>query len=116
MRKHFEYLMKLKPEADITIEDIGNCCLLAYDDLGFGYILIIKTDSGETQIIEYGPFIHDIEVPPCNVYYTYNRTQFSESKLCSRINKFLLQNNISQVDDVEIDDVRDYIKNMVEYI
>ena len=34
MRKHFEYLMKLKPEADITIEDIGNCCLLAYNDLG----------------------------------------------------------------------------------
>lgn len=116
MKKHFEYLMKLKPEADITIEDIGNCCLRAYNDLGFGYLLIIKTDSGNTQIIEYGPFVEDIDYLLTNVSYLYDRIQFSESKICNRINSFLLRNNISQVDDVELDEVIDKIKSMVDYL
>jgi hypothetical protein len=116
MRKHFEYMMSIKAEADITVEDIGNCCLSAYTDLGFLYLLIIKTDSGNTEIIEYGPILEDLDTLPANVEYLYEKFQFSESKISRRISRFLVRDRITQVFEIEIEEAKDKIRNMVDYL
>ena len=60
----FEYLVKIKKESSIDIENIGNCAIDVYNDLGFEWVLLVHTKEGTTEIIEFGPIIPDIEYPP----------------------------------------------------
>ena len=86
---NFEYLVKIQKESSIDVDDIGNCALDVYNDLGFEWVLLINTREGTTEIIEYGPIIPDLEYPPTKVLYTYDRMDFSEKKIINRISSFL---------------------------
>ena len=115
---NFEYLITTKKEQSIDIKNIGTCALDAYNDLGFEYLLIIKTREGLTEIIEYGPLIPDLEYLPANVSYTYNRIDFSESKIIKRINKFLVEGcrGITQVFEIELEEAKEKIRNLVDFV
>ena len=115
---NFEYLITVKKEQSIDIKNIGTCALDAYNDLGFEYILIIKTKEGLTEIIEYGPLIPDLKYLPANVSYTYNRFDFSESKIIKRINKFLTEGGrgITQVFEISPSEGKDKIRNLVDFV
>ena len=115
---NFEYLVKIKREASIDIEDIGNCALDVYNDLGFEWLLLIHTREGLTQIVEFGPLLADMEVPPSTVNYSYERINFSESKLRNKISRFLTDGNksVTQAFEVTHQEAKEKMKNLVDYI
>jgi hypothetical protein len=114
----FEYLVKIKKESSINIEDIGNCALDVFNDLGFEWVLLIKTVEGTTQIVEFGPTLADIDYPPAKVNYSYDRIDFSESKIINRIQKFLTDGyrNVTQAFEITQEEAKEKMKNLVDYL
>ena len=115
---NFEYLVKIKKESSIDIEDIGNCALDVYNDLGFEWILLIHTKEGITEIVEFGPTLVDIERPPASVKYSYDRIDFSEPKIINRISKFLNDGyrNVTQAFEISQKEAKDKMKSLVDYV
>lgn len=115
---NFEYLVKIKKESSINIDDIGNCALDVYNDLGFEWLLIVYTKEGTTQIVEFGPLVADIEYPPAKVAYTYDRIDFSEGKIAKRISNFLNDGYraITQAFEIEQKEAKEKMKNLVDYL
>lgn len=91
MKKDFEYSRQILTLDSISIEDIGNCFLQAYNDEGLFFCLWVKTEAGRTKIIEAGPY--NVEDPsfPTKFSSNINFTQidFSERKISDKISKFL---------------------------
>ena len=86
----FEYSQQSVFTADIEIEDIGNVCLKGTDQfLSEEYYLIIKTDDGITQVIEYGPRYPDLIISPNKVWYEYCKFEYSYRKINKIIDNFL---------------------------
>lgn len=114
----FEYLYQISAMGNIDIEDIGNVCLSATNTLYQEYILIIFTEQGKSKIISYGPRFVDLKIAPSSVSYTYNEIDFKQSKLIRVIEQFL--NNpkhmISQVQEITLEEAKDKIKDLVEYL
>ena len=114
----FEYLVKIKKESSINIEDIGNCALDVFNDLAFEWLLLIRTKEGTTEIVEFGPIIADLDYPPAKMSYTYDRMDFNESKLRNRISKFLTDGyrNITQAFEIDQKEAKEKMKNLVDYV
>ena len=114
----FEYLVKIKKESSINIENIGNCALDVFNDLGFEWVLLIRTIEGTTQIVEFGPTLPDIEYPPAKVNYSYDRLDFSESKIINRIQKFLTDGyrGVTQAFEITQEEAKEKMKNLVDYV
>lgn len=117
---NFEYSYSQRAEADIEIEDPYNCVIKTVDHMGkVACVLYIKTTLGETQIIEYGPvLVSGEDVLPKSVKYTFDRINFSESKIIGRISKFLNNpaNKVFQADEVQLEDVYDLFYNLIEKV
>lgn len=73
----------------LSIEDIGQCALVASKDDEAEYYLVIKTTLGESSIMEYGPIVPDIPLLPKKVSCAFDRIDYSEDQLIKRITKFL---------------------------
>ena len=115
---NFEYLIKVQKQESINIEDIGNCAIDAYNDLGFNYVLIVRTKEGTTEIIEYGPIIPDVEFLPANVHYTYSRFDFKQSKIERLIQSFLNDGykGITQAFEIELKEAGSKMRNLVDFL
>ena len=115
---NFEYLAKIKKESSIDIENIGNCALDVFNDLGFEWVLLIHTKEGLTQIIEFGPTLADIDYPPARVNCSYERMDFSESKIINRITKFLNDGyrNVTQAFEITQEEAKSKMKNLGDYV
>ena len=115
----FEYLYKVEVQESIDIDNIGNCAIDAYNDLGYEWMLLIVTHDGNTEIIEYGPTLPDLEnYSPTKVFCNYERIQFSESKISKVIKKFLNDGykGITQVFEVSPEEIIPKIKNLTEFL
>lgn len=114
----FDYLYMMQATGSLNIEDIGNVVLHAFNDFYQQHFLIIQTQLGRTKIVQYGPIYVEIEEPPCQINCTYTEFEYSESKICKAIDKFL--NNakamITQVNIIEKDEAVDKIKDLVEFL
>ena len=115
---NFEYLATIKKESSINIENIGTCALDTFNDLGFEWLLIIKTSDGMTEVIEYGPTIPDIEAPPANVNYSYRRFEFKESRIIKIIQSFLNDGykGITQAFEIDLKEAGSKMRNLVEFL
>lgn len=115
---NFEYLVKIKKESSINIEDIGNCALDVFNDLAFEWLLLIRTKEGVTEIVEFGPIIADLEYPPAKMSYTYDRISFAEGKIINRIQKFLNDGyrNVTQAFEIDQKEAKEKMKNLVDYV
>ncbi len=115
---NFEYLVKVKKESSINIDNIGNCALDVFNDLGFEWLLLIHTKEGNTQIVEFGPLLPDLDYPPAKMSYTYDRIDFSEGKIINRISKFLNDGyrNVTQAFEITQQEAKDKMKNLVDYV
>lgn len=115
---NFEYLATIKKESSIEIPDIGKFVIDAYNDLGFNYILIVKTTEGMTEVIEYGPILSDIQLLPAKVLYSYERFDFKEGKIINLTNKFLNDGykQITQAFEISFEEAKDKIRSMVDCI
>lgn len=114
----FEYLYKIEAMGTIEIEDIANCCVIATNDLYQEYILIIQTILGDTRVIKYGPKNTEFNEPCPFINYTYNNFQYSQHKIIKIIDDFINdgKKGISQVQIVDIEEAKNHIKNLVDYL
>ena len=113
----FDYLSRIVVDASIDIDDICNCCIQAFNDIGNKYYLNICTDYGVTEIFEYGPASISDE-PRKSIVWKYNRFDTDTNKVAKRIDTFLNnpQNHISQATLVETDVLKDDLTNPLEFI
>jgi hypothetical protein len=110
MTKDFNYFYTQVINATINVDDIGNVCLLARNDLGEEYYLIINTYLGETKILNYGPAQPDLQTLPANIFMSYCKFDYNENKICKIIDKFINSNLITYVEETNYDDLKDKIK------
>jgi len=114
----FDYLQRVVIEAQLDVENIGQCVIVGNNDFGEEYYLIIGTDLGWTEVIEYGPATPDLDILPFNVNSSYSRFEYNQNKLERIIDKFL--NNpkrlVTQARVVELDEIRENIINPVDKV
>lgn len=114
----FEYLQRVVVDAQLEIDNVGDCVLRGRSDLGEEDYLIIRTEQGFTEVIDYGPVDPTIDILPFGVTLHYNRFEYNQSKLCKIIDRFLNDPKrfITQADVVTFDDIESNIKNSLENI
>lgn len=105
MRGCFDYFYTTKVNAQLTVENIGNCVIKANNDLGDTYFLLIKTKMGSTSIVEYGPY--NPEIKQSHVIYLFDKLDYNEYKIEKRIEKFLTSPSrlITQAEEVNEEDI-----------
>lgn len=114
----FDYFFTHSVNGILDIEDIGNCAISAFNDIGEEYILIIDTNMGVTRILNFGPVVPDLETLPKKVNCNFSRINFSEGKIIKEINKFLTGgfSNITQAMEIDKDEALDHCRDLVEYM
>ncbi len=111
---NFEYCQQLKATADIELDDPYNCCLKGMTMKQEEYYLYVKTVLGETQIVMYGPYVDGIT--PKSIGYSYSRMPFNERKICGIIDKFLNSNDIFQAEEVQLEDIKSCMENLIDKV
>lgn len=108
----FEYLQRIIVDAQLDVDNIGECVLLGRNDLGEEFYLIIRTDMGWTEQINFGPVTPEVDILPFNINLTYARFEFNQAKLMRAIDKFLNdpKKMITQADVIEIDSIQEGIQ------
>ena len=104
MNKDFDYLFIEKPEKSISIDDIGNVNLIAYNDLNYFWCLQIRTELGESFIKQFGPFNKNPKYKFENGFkYEFSKIDYKESKIINIIEKFITEPKklISEVLEVD---------------
>ena len=103
----FEYLQRVVVDAELNVDDIGQCVILGRNDIGEESYLIIRTEMGWTEQISIGPVCPDIEILPFNVAILYSRFEYNQGKIERAIDKFLNdpKKMISQAEVVTFDTI-----------
>ena len=103
----FEYLQRVVVDAELNVDDIGQCVILGRNDIGEESYLIIRTEMGWTEQISIGPVCPDIEILPFNVAILYIRYEYNQGKIERAIDKFLNdpKKMISQAEVVTFDTI-----------
>lgn len=114
----FEYVQRVVVDATIDIDNIGECVIQARNDLGEEFYLLLRTELGWTELIEYGPATPDISLLPHTINYKYDRFEYNSAKIERIIDKFLNDGKrmISQAQVVEIEDIRSFIVNPLDKV
>ena len=103
----FEYLQRVVVDAELNVDDIGQCVILGRNDIGEESYLIIRTEMGWTEQISIGPVCPDIDILPFNVAILYSRFEYNQGKIERAIDKFLNdpKKMISQAEVVTFDTI-----------
>lgn len=103
----FEYLQRVVVDAELNVDDIGQCVILGRNDIGEESYLLIRTEMGWTEQITVGPVCPDIEILPFNVAVLYSRYEYNQGKIERSIDKFLNdpKKMISQAEVVTYDSI-----------
>lgn len=114
----FEYLQRVVVEGQLDVDNIGECVLLANNDIGEEFYLIINTVMGWTEVLEYGPFAPDFDLLPANYNIKYSRFEYNQGKLEKAIDRFLNdpKRAISQAKVVELDEIIDNLVNPINKV
>lgn len=112
----FDYLQRVVIDAQLDVENIGECCLLGRNDIGEEWYLVIHSIMGVTEVIEYGPIVPDLNLLPSAVTLRYNRFDYNQGKIERIIDKFLNdgQRAISQAEVTDFETVSSNIANPVD--
>ncbi len=120
----FNYFYETLVNADIEIDDIGNCAIQAYTDMGTSYILLIRSNLGLSTIFTYGPLIEGADILPKIVNCKFERISYKENKLRDVIDKFLNNPYVKITSAIELDynealnkcvSITEYLKNPEHY-
>ena len=112
---NFQYLQTVTMNANLEIEDIGNCAIKAFTDIGREYILIIETRIGWTRIYQYGPIVQE-EQWPSSLNECYFKIEFNERKIKQTIEKFLNMMGITQAFEVTKTEALEDCKSIIEFM
>ena len=114
----FEYLQRVVVEGQLEVDDIGQCVLQANNDLAEEYYLIIKTELGWTETIEYGPCVPDLPLLQMNYQIKYSRFEYNQGKIERAIDKFLNdpKRGITQAKLSSVEEIREFLVNPVDKV
>lgn len=114
----FDYLQRVVVDAQLNVEDIGQCVILGRNDIGEENYLIIRTEMGFTEQITVGPVCPDVDLLPFNVSILYSRYEFNQGKIERAIDKFLNDPKklISQAEVTTFDAIYPYIWQSISKI
>lgn len=114
----FDYLYSMQATGSLEIEDVGNCAIIATTGLFQEYILIIKTEGGDTQILQYGPQWVEEDMPILSdVSCTYSRFQYNQRKIERYIDTWLNSKTIAQqAIAVTIEEAKEHLKDMRTFV
>ena len=114
----FEYLQRVVIEAQLEVDNIGQCVILGNTDFGEEYYIVIATELGWTEVLEYGPITPDLSLLPLNYNISYSRFEYNEYKIERIIDKFLNnpKRGITQARVVELADIRQYMINPIDKV
>lgn len=114
----FEYLQRVVVDGQLDVENIGQCVLQANNDLAEEFYLIIKTELGWTEVLEYGPCLPDLLLLHSDYSIKYNKFEYNQTKIERIIDKFL--NNpkrvVTQAKVVELSDIREFLVNPIDKV
>ena len=114
----FEYMQRVVVEANLEVDNVGDCVLQANNDFGNEYYLLIKTELGWSEVLEYGPCMPDIQLLPLDYNISYSRFEYNQGKLERIIDKFL--NNpkrlITQARVTDYESIKDFLVNPVDKV
>ena len=114
----FEYLQRVVVDAELNVDDIGQCVILGRNDIGEESYLLIRTEMGWTEQITVGPVCPDIEILPFNIAILYSRYEYNQGKIERAIDKFLNdpKKMISQAEVVTYDTISPQIWQTISKI
>lgn len=118
MEASFQYFYTQQATGQLDVKDLGNCAIEACNDLGNHYYLVIRTQLGQSEIFEAGPFCLDIPILEKNCSISYKKIEYNESKLSGIVTKFL--NNpyreITQSREINEEEVYPNCINIIDYM
>ena len=114
----FDYLERVVVDGQLEVDDIGQCIIQANNDLAEEFYLIIKTELGWSEILEYGPCVPDLELLQYNYQIKYSRIEYNQGKLERTIDKFLNdpKRMITQAKLVALEDIHDNLINPIDKV
>lgn len=113
----FKYFYQMEATGFLDVEDIGNFCLSLTNNLMREFIIIVKTEYGQTKVITFGPWVIDMTLPCCDCSLNYREFEFSESKIETLVDKALNgYNAITQATVITEEEARSRIKDLVKFI
>lgn len=114
----FEYFTTVLVNAELEIDDIGNCAIIASNDMGENYCLIIETRLGVTRILNYGPSIIDFDSLPKSVNCSFKRIDYNPTKISKTIREFLNNpyHKITSAKQVGKEEALNVCKDMLNYM
>ena len=118
----FEYYYVKAFSDTLDIENLGNCFIEAYNDIGARYYLWIKTDFGFTKILQGGPFVGDGKIPCKNCSLQYEETSFTDAKMVKKIQAFLnnpkyeITQAFNKQDEYDEQEKLSKLYNIIEYM
>lgn len=114
----FDYLERVVVEGQLEVDDIGQCVIQANNDLGEDFYLIVKTELGWTELLEYGPCVPDLTQLPMNYNIKYTRFEYNQGKIERAIDKFLNdpKRGITQAKLAYVEDIREFLVNPVDRV
>lgn len=109
----FNYLQRVVVDGELTIDNIGQCCVLGRNDFGEEHYLVVRTEQGFTDVIQYGPVVPDFDLLPYNVSMTYQRFEFNQGKIERIIDRFLNdpKRGISQAEESSYETILPLVNN-----
>lgn len=115
---NFQYFTTKVVNAELDIDNIGECAIKAYNDIGEEFILIIETSMGVTRILEYGPAKIDFELAPDSVNLHFSRMNFNEKVISKTIQSFLNNpyHKVTQAFECDKQEALADCKDMISYM
>ena len=112
----FDYLQRIVVEGQLDVENIGDCVIVANNDLGREYYLVIKTLLGWTEILDYGPYTPDFIMLHNEYSVKYSRIEYNETKIEKVIERFLNdpKRMITQAKISTLEEVREFLVNPID--
>ena len=106
MKNEFSYMRQVSYMDSISVENVGNCVLEAYNDDGDKYLLVIRTALGISRILQIGPISTTVNT---NCFESFIQIDYDENKISKIIDKFLNGNSsITQVESYSAETKEDF--------
>lgn len=105
----------------IDIENPSNCCLVAKTEEGSIYLLIVKTNLGETTIFNFGP-LKEYQLdnpylsPKTSISCSVSKIKWSKSSVDNLIKNFLNLPNIVNVEEEPVEKALNYYIDLVRFL
>ena len=112
----FSYYQTTVINAELEVEDVGNCAIKAYNDLGVEYILVIDTSMGWSRVFQMNNIRLDFDLLLPKTTQTYDKIPYDDRKLRKVISSFLNSNDITQAFVVDREEALNDCKDMLAFM